>query len=153
LKKELEAAEWTAGAPQHFEATAEHLIELASWIRLKEKGSSNLRLISRCNREIENAPMYNITRAQKILKSFPELIPEANEEEMIWPEETKRTWRQVFGTPPPSEQRLQRQIDDANTFRWFFGKDAISKTLLPSTPESKPDVCSCKKKDTGEKTS
>jgi hypothetical protein len=152
LKNQLETAGWRDSKPSSFEFSAEEAIELASWIRLKEKGTTNNPLMANCNKIIESATLSNIEKARTLLQAFPELIPEADMKDLVWPEETKKVWRQVFGTALPAEQRAQRELEGARFSRTFFGDGVSVKTIIPFLSGISSRTPSRNKEDTSDKT-
>jgi hypothetical protein len=83
---------------------AKEAINLAAWLRFKEKGELNPQLIALSKKAIDSASMNAIERAQIILKNYPNLIPKVDVTELKWPDETKTKWIQIFGCEPPAPQ-------------------------------------------------
>lgn len=83
-------------------SSAEQTINLTAWLRFKPSGELNPKLITRSKKAIDTATMSAIERAQEILKKYPEIVPEINETELKWPDETKKKWIEVFGCEPPA---------------------------------------------------
>jgi hypothetical protein len=81
---------------------AEQTINLTAWLRFKHSGELNPQLIALSKKAIDTASMSVIVRAQEIIKKYPEIVPEINETELKWPDETKKKWIEVFGCDPPA---------------------------------------------------
>lgn len=83
---------------------AEKAINLAGWLVFKQKNELNPQLIALTQQAINNSSLEIMERAQIILKNYPNLAPRVNGSELTWPDETKKTWIEVFGYPPPATQ-------------------------------------------------
>jgi hypothetical protein len=86
------------------EKIGEQALNLAGWIRFKEKGEPNPQLIALSKRAIDSAPMKAMSRAQLILKNNPDIVSRVNSKDLKWSFEAKSIWIQVFGTKPPAPQ-------------------------------------------------
>lgn len=92
---------------QNFEdakRTAEDALNLACWLRFMEKkrlSSVDPDLIEFAHKVIDSAALSVIKKAQLIRKEYPNLIPKVGLNGLIWPKQTKRKWKQVFGDEPP----------------------------------------------------
>jgi len=84
------------------ERTAEQAIDLAAWLRFRQSGQLDPRLIALSKKAIDSASMDVLVRARLILKTYPELVPTINSGKLEWPDETKKKWIQVFGSEPPA---------------------------------------------------
>jgi hypothetical protein len=81
---------------------AEETLNLAAWINCKNSGEQNNKLIALSRKAINSASLDAIKRAQVILKNYPELVPKVGSNQLIWPEETKIKWVEVFADEPPA---------------------------------------------------
>ena len=83
---------------------AEKAINLAGWLLLKENKQLNPQLVALTQQAVNDSSLEIVERAQVILKHYPNLVPRVNGAELTWPDETKKTWMEVFGyTPPPAQ--------------------------------------------------
>lgn len=89
---------------EHAEREAKDAINLAGWLRWKQKGERNSQLEALSTEAINNASKDTERRAQDILENYPDLVPKVNGTELQWPEETKKKWRQIFSSEPPPPQ-------------------------------------------------
>ena len=95
-------ADWIGESQEETKRVTEQAINLAGWLRFKEKGELKPRLIALSNEAIESASMKAIEKAQVILKNYPNLVPNVEAGEVKWLEETKAKWVEVFGCDPPA---------------------------------------------------
>ncbi len=84
------------------EIAVESLI-LASWIRVRESGDLDPRLVRRAKDAIYKASLEALGIAQIILKKSPGLVPQINGTELIWSEKAKMEWLRIFGCELPSQ--------------------------------------------------
>lgn len=95
---------------QNFEEAkrmAEDALNLACWLRFMEKkrlSSVDPDLIELAHKAIDSASLSVIKKAQLIRNDYPNLIPKVGLNELVWPKQTKRKWKQVFGDDPPTPQ-------------------------------------------------
>ncbi len=104
LRSGLIIGHWKEQSNAYAVRLAEDAVNLAPWLRFKESGELNPRLISLANKAIDKASLDVILRAQLILKNSPELVPKISGTELKWPEQTKQEWIKVFGANPPDPQ-------------------------------------------------
>jgi len=83
------------------ERDAKDAINIAGWLLLREKGEQNYELEALLNQKLNKASKDTLRRAQAIRRNCPNLIPKVALDDIVWPEETKMRWHQVFGTAPP----------------------------------------------------
>ena len=103
LKTGLIFGHWKEQSHEVAKVLAERSLNLAAWIRLREKGELNPRLIFLAKEAIDRASLEALGRSQIILKNSPELVPQINGTELSWSEEAKREWIRIFGCEPPSQ--------------------------------------------------
>lgn len=95
-------ADWKSESQEETKRVTEQAINLAGWLRFKEKGELKPRLIAMSKEALESASMKAIEKAQVILKNYPTLVPNVEAAEVKWPDETKAKWVEVFGCDPPT---------------------------------------------------
>ena len=98
----LSPMDWIGESQEEAKRVTEQAINLAGWLRFKEKGELKPRLIALSNEALESTSMKAIEKAQVILKNYPNLVPNVEADEVKWPDETKLKWIQVFGCEPPA---------------------------------------------------
>jgi len=118
LRTGLTLAGWKPQSQEEAKRTAEEAINLAGWLRFKEKGELNPQLVALSKKAIDAASLDAVGRAQVILKNYPDLVPKVDVTTLRWPDETKVKWMQIFGGEPPAPQYwgtgivFPKEVDD-----------------------------------------
>ncbi len=85
----------------------EDALNLACCLMFMEKkrlSSLDPDLIDFAHKTISSAALNVIKKSQLIHSDYPNLIPKVGLNELVWPKQTKRKWKQVFGDQPPDPQ-------------------------------------------------
>ncbi|MEM4481077.1 MAG: hypothetical protein QXG58_07595 [Candidatus Bathyarchaeia archaeon] len=108
---------WREQSCEEAEKEAEEAINLASWLSWLKKGEENHELAKMAQEAMQAASPQVIKRAEKILQTFPELVPEAKPDSSrvddrssfwasagldAWPQQTIIVWKKVFHKEPPA---------------------------------------------------
>lgn len=102
LRSFLCTMDWIGESQEETKRVTEQAINLAGWLRFKEKGELKPNLIALSNEALESASIKTIKKAHVILKNYPDLVPNVEATEVRWPDETKVKWVEVFGCEPPA---------------------------------------------------
>ncbi len=102
LKRGLELSNWVEQSYEDAKHVGEQAINLSGLLALRDKGELNSQLTSFIKHALETASLESIVRAQSVLQYCPRLIPQIYENELRWPEETKKEWIRIFGCKPLS---------------------------------------------------
>ena len=102
LREYLSGVGWKNESIQDAKAAAQQAVNLAGWLKYKEKGEENQVLTALFKEAIESAHPDTLRKAQIIVKNYPDLVPRMESNQLRWPEETKAKWIQVFAEEPPT---------------------------------------------------
>jgi hypothetical protein len=129
----LTLGSWKCKSAEEAEWTAEKAIDLAGWLKVKEKGDLDPRLIKSANKAIEAASIDVVKKAQDILRNYPELVADVTVKGVSWPDEMKTKWVKVFGCAPPIPRYLREMAE--NSRRLLLANEetlsALSKKRFP----------------------
>lgn len=95
---------WRESTLDRCKYVAEKTLTLAAWLRYEDSGEDNHKLLALSKECINATSIESIQKAQFMLKTYPELIPQVGSNMLIWPEETKTKWVEVFNEEPPAPQ-------------------------------------------------
>jgi hypothetical protein len=125
---------WREQSGEEAEKEAEEAINLAGWMKWRAEDGQNHKLAEMAQEAMCTASPHIVKRAEKILKNFPELAPEAKPSHSKrdgessfytsaglseWPEEAKKAWRKVFLKKPPTSSSGTRTTIAFVTRKWL----------------------------------
>ena len=84
------------------EGEAQHAINVAGWLIWGESKDQDPKMQTIANKEINKASKSTLRRAQMIAQNYPTLAAKVSFTQIVWQEETKSKWTEIFNSKDPS---------------------------------------------------